>query len=215
MVVPLLTLDQDLGPTVSRIAEALLGGAVVLLPTDTVYGLVALPTCPEAIDHLFALKGRSTATPLAVLCAHQQQAASLAVVAVGAAMQAVGSRWWPGPLTLVVPRRPGVDLHLGEPSNTIGLRVPDHELMQAVARAVGPVAATSANPHGEPTATTAEAAAASLRTGIALIVDGGTLPGAASTVIDATGDPWRVLREGPIDGSTVLGIARASLSDGQ
>ena len=77
-------------------------------------------------------------------------------------VERVAARFWPGPLTLVLPRRAGVDLHLGEPAHTIGLRVPDHELVRAVAERVGPIATTSANRHGEPTPPTAAEAAASL-----------------------------------------------------
>lgn len=201
---------QDVTAVVEQIAAALRSGGVVLLPTDTVYGLAALPTQAAIIEGLFALKGRTTATPLAVLCTDVDQAIGLADPSVGAAVAAVGARWWPGPLTLVVPRRPGVDLHLGEPSTTIGLRVPDHDLIRAIAAEVGPIAATSANRHGEPTPTTAVAAAAALGSGIAVIVDGGEVSVGASTVVDATRVPWTVLRDGPIPGAEVARVSDAS-----
>jgi tRNA threonylcarbamoyl adenosine modification protein (Sua5/YciO/YrdC/YwlC family) len=119
----------------------------------------------------------------------------------------VAQRWWPGPLTLVLPRRSGLALHLGEPETTVGLRVPEHPLVQAVAAAVGPIATTSANRHGEPTATTAQEAVAALGEGVALAVDGGRLEGRSSTVVDATGPSWRVLREGPVPADELLRMA--------
>lgn len=204
---PVLPLEGGGDELVERVAAALLAGGAVVVPTDTVYGLAALPDIRSATDQLFALKGRATATPLAVLCADVDQALDLAQLADERAVRAVAERWWPGPLTLVVPRRIGMALYLGEPEDTVGLRVPDHDLVRAVARAVGPIAATSANRHGEPTATTAAEAIDALGAGVGLAVDGGPLPAAASTVIDATAVPWRALRSGPIDGNEVLALA--------
>ncbi|MGK2947665.1 MAG: L-threonylcarbamoyladenylate synthase [Acidimicrobiales bacterium] len=192
---------------VAAVVAALRGGGVVVLPTDTVYGLLALPGDPVAADRLFELKGRGDDTPVAVLCADVDQALALADPAdavPGGGLRSVAERWWPGPLTLVARRRAGIVLHLGEPSTTVGLRVPDHPLVRAVAAEVGPIAATSANRHGEPTATTAAAAAASLGSGLALVVDGGELTGAASTVIDTTVEPWQVLRAGDLPISDIL-----------
>jgi L-threonylcarbamoyladenylate synthase len=190
---------------VQQIVGVLEAGGVVVLPTDTVYGLAARPTDRDAVDRLFALKGRRADVPVAVLCASADAALALAEPVPGA--RAVAERLWPGPLTLVLPRRAGVRLHLGEPPHTIGLRVPDHALVQAVAHRVGPIATTSANRHGEPTAPTAAEAAASLTGPPDLVIDGGRLDATASTVIDATTEPWTVRRHGPIDPADVLRIA--------
>ena len=95
-------------------------------------------------------------------------------------------------------------LHLGEPEHTIGLRVPDHDLVRAVAARTGPIAATSANRHGEPTPPTAAEAAASLTGEPDLVVDGGRLEASASTVVDASRTPWVALRHGPIDPAEVI-----------
>jgi release factor glutamine methyltransferase len=192
---------------VERIVAALRAGEVVVLPTDTVYGLVALPSDPVAMDAVFALKGRGDQVPIAVLCADADQALALAGPAVDPAVRQAAERWWPGPLTLVLPRQAGLELHLGEPATTIGVRVPDHALVRAVAAQVGPVAATSANPHGAPPATTAAEARAGVGTSVALVVDGGPSPLTASTVIDATTHPWRVVREGPLPAASVLAVA--------
>jgi tRNA threonylcarbamoyl adenosine modification protein (Sua5/YciO/YrdC/YwlC family) len=196
--------------SVDQVAAALLDGGVVLLPTDTVYGLAALPADRQAMQRLFALKGRGADVPIAVLCASADQALALTDGRMTPAVEAVAARWWPGPLTLVLGRREALELHLGEPSTTIGVRVPHHPLVRAVAAQVGPIAATSANPHGLPTPETAAGAAAALGDGIALVVDGGRLAVRASTVIDATSAPWRVLREGPVAAADVLAVAEAS-----
>ena len=151
------------GPdVVARVAGVLRDGGVVVLPTDTVYGAAALPGVPRATDRLFALKGRGADVPLAVLCAGADQALALADPdGVDDDVRRIAARLWPGPLTLVLPRRPGLGLALGEPATTVGLRCPDHALVRALAAEVGPLATTSANRHGEPTpATAAEAAAA-------------------------------------------------------
>lgn len=203
-------LRHDDPQAAARIAEALRAGAAVVLPTDTVYGLAALAADPAATGRLFELKGRAAGVPLAVLCADADQALALAEAPVSPSVRAVADRWWPGPLTLVVPRRPGLDLHLGEPETTIGLRVPDAALVQAVAREVGPIAATSANRHGRPTPPTAAEISADLGPGVRLVVDGGELGDGASTVIDATRHPWRILREGPIAAAEILATAGAA-----
>jgi tRNA threonylcarbamoyl adenosine modification protein (Sua5/YciO/YrdC/YwlC family) len=184
---------------VARLASALRSGAVVVLPTDTVYGVAALPAVPGATDRLFALKGRGADVPIAVLCAGADQALALADPAhLSDDVRRIADRLWPGPLTLVLPRRPGPDLALGEPATTVGVRCPDHALVRALAAEVGPLATSSANRHGEPTPATAAEAAAALGPGVALVVDGGPCAGAPSTVVDATGEGWRVLREGTV-----------------
>lgn len=198
-----LLFDGDVDRVAAVVAQRLQAGGVVVLPTDTVYGLAALPANRAAMDRLFALKGRGATVPVAVLCADAGQALALAG-SVTDAVAAVAARWWPGPLTLVLPRRPGVELHLGEPSSTVGLRVPDHALVRAVAAIVGPIAATSANRHGMLTPTSAAAIVADLGAGLDLVVDGGELAGGASTVIDASHEPWDVLREGPIPARDLL-----------
>ena len=184
--------------TVDRVADALRGGGVVVLPTDTVYGLAAAADRPEAVQRLFALKGRAATVPVAVLCADTDQALGLAGHA-GTPASRLASRHWPGPLTLVLPRRAGLGWELGEPRETIGLRCPDHELVRAVAGRIGPLATTSANRHGEATPTEARAAAASLTGPVDLIVDGGRVTGVASTVVDLASSPAKVLRVGALD----------------
>jgi len=117
-------------------------------------------------------------------------------------------RWWPGPLTIVFPRRSDVHVELGGDGTTIGVRCPDHDLVRALARELGPLAVTSANRHGEPTPTTAAAAATALGDAVALVIDGGPCPIAPSTVIDGTTADLRVLRPGPISAQDLVNSSR-------
>lgn len=177
---------------------ALLAGGAVVLPTDTVYGVATATAVPGSTAALFRLKQRPTDVALPVLCTDEASARSLVGVLPPAA-EALMARCWPGPLTVVVPRRPGLALDLGGPDDaTIGLRVPAAEVVRTIAGRVGPLACTSANRHGEPTPATALEAAAALGDGIAALVDGGPCDGAPSTVVGWEGDELRILREGAL-----------------
>jgi len=170
------------------------------MPTETVYGLGALPTVAGATAKIFELKGRTADVPLAVLCADADQALALADEP-SAAVELAAKAFWPGPLTLVLRRRPGLGYELGEPATTIGLRCPDHEVVRVLAAEVGPIAVTSANLHGQPTPATAPAVAALFGDGVTAVIDGGPCTGLPSTVVDATADDpaaWKVLRQGAI-----------------
>lgn len=183
---------------VAQAIEALRAGLVVVLPTDTVYGVAAATSVPGATDALFEVKARPVEVALPVLCADEGQARSLAGDLSTGAVRLM-SAFWPGPLTVVVPRRAGLDLDLGGPDDTtIGLRVPAAGVVHTIAAAVGPLACTSANRHGEPTPATAAAAAAALGPGVAVVVEGGTLAGAPSTVVAWLDGAHRILRQGAI-----------------
>lgn len=194
---------------------ALEAGGVVVLPTDTVYGVAARAGDATATAKLFALKGRLEGVPVAVLCADAAQALTWADQGGTAAVRAVAAQWWPGALTLVVPRRAGLDLALGTPTHTIGLRVPDHAFVQGLAARVGPLATTSANRHGLPTPATAREAGEALGPGVALVVDGPLLNAPPSTVVDTTTWPWTVLRAGAVEAEHVLQLAAATSGSGQ
>lgn len=182
---------------VGRAAKVLLGGGLVVLPTETVYGLAALASNPVATRALFARKGRGAEVPVAVLCADAEQAMALADQRPSLATQ-LAEAHWPGPLTMVLPRRPGLGWALGEPAGTIGLRCPDHDLVRAIAARVGPLATTSANRHGLPTPASATEAAAQLLGAVDLVLDGGSISGTPSTVVDLTSGTVRVLRQGGV-----------------
>lgn len=192
---------------VERAVGALRAGEAIVVPTDTVYGVAALPTVDGAVDRLYVLKGRPADMPIAVLVAGIEQVRDLAELSGPA--ERLAESFWPGPLTLVLPRRPGLDLALGGSDATIGVRWPDHPLIARLATAVGPLATTSANRTGEPTPATAPEAAASLVGDVAVVLDGGACAGTASTVVDVTGPDLRVLREGELTGAQL----RAALVD--
>lgn len=196
MTAPVVPADDP--AAVERAAKALLGGGLVVLPTETVYGLAALASDPAATRALFARKGRGTDVPVAVLCADAGQALALAADDVPAPAAELAAAHWPGPLTMVLRRRPGLGWALGEPTDTIGLRCPAHDLVRALAARVGPLATTSANRHGMPTPSSASEAAAQLLGEVDLVLDGGMLSGTPSTVVDLTGPEPRVLRQGPV-----------------
>ena len=184
-------------------ADVLRAGGVVLLPTDTVYGIAVATDVPGATARLFSLKGRDRHVPIAVLVADAAQAWTIVLPPVPDAARVLATRWWPGALTLVLPRDPAWEVDLGGDGTTVGVRCPDHELIRALCRSVGPLATTSANRHGRPTPSTAQEAAAELG-GVDLVVDGGHLPGTPSTVVDCTVDPVCVLREGAIPREAVV-----------
>jgi len=110
----------------------------------------------------------------------------------------IADRLWPGALTLVLPRRPGLGYALGRPVDTVGVRCPDLPLLRALAADLGPLATTSANRHREPTPATAAGVAEVFGADLDLVVDGGPCVGVPSTVVDATGGDWRLLREGAV-----------------
>lgn len=181
-----------------RAAAVLLEGGTVVLPTDTVYGVAALPSVSGATATLFALKERSGTQPLAVLVADVDQALAL-VDEPGELVRWWMANLWPGPLTLVLSRSPSArSLALGGDEATIGVRCPDHGFVRALAARVGPIATTSANRHGQPSPDAAAAAAASLSAPVDLVVDGGRAGSTASTVVDATEARWVVLRQGTL-----------------
>lgn len=190
--------DPDPG-LVDRLVEALLAGEPVVIPTDTVYGVAALPSVPGATARLYALKDRRPDVPLAVLVADVAALDGLAAT-VDDRTAALVAAHWPGPLTVVVRRHPDrAGWDLGGDPGTVGVRCPDDPLVRAVAARTGPIATTSANRSGEPTPPTAAEAAASLTGPVAVVADGGTRDGQASTVVDLTVDPWRILRQGALD----------------
>jgi tRNA threonylcarbamoyl adenosine modification protein (Sua5/YciO/YrdC/YwlC family) len=190
---------------VGSAVEALREGDIVGLPTDTVYGLAADPWHSGAADRLFRVKRRPRNVELVLFVDGIEQALAVSDSVPPAAMRLM-EQLWPGGLTIVLPRRAGVEADLGEDDATIGLRCPDHPVPLAVARSFGPYATTSANLHGEPPATTADGLMA--LQGVALVLDGGTCDGEPSAVVDATGDVPRLIRPGCVPWDRVLSVAQ-------
>jgi L-threonylcarbamoyladenylate synthase len=184
---------------------ALRAGEVVVVPTDTVYGIAVDPSRPGATDRLFAIKERPTDVALPILVADAEQAFSLATEVPPVARR-LAEAFWPGGLTIVLPRRAGLGFDLGGADDaTIAVRVPDHDVPRTLAHAVGPLATTSANLHGRPTPETAAGVAAEL-IGVSVVLDGGRCAGAPSTVVVCTDDGWRVVREGRIGIHQLRGV---------
>jgi L-threonylcarbamoyladenylate synthase len=181
----------------------------VAIPTDTVYGLAVDPRGQGATDRLFALKDRPTTFELPVLVGDVSQAEALSGPdGLPDVARRLVDRFWPGPLTVVVARRPGLDWELGGDGVTVGLRLPAHALVQRLCQRVGPLATTSANRHGQAPVTTVAALVEEFGEGVAVVVDGGTCDGEASTVVDVTGTSPRCLREGAVPWSDIEAAAR-------
>ncbi|HET7703845.1 MAG TPA: L-threonylcarbamoyladenylate synthase [Candidatus Limnocylindrales bacterium] len=194
--------DDDAGRAAA--AEVLRAGGIVALPTDTVYGIAVALDTPGGVEALFAAKQRPPDKGIMLLLAEVAQAPDIGEWPRAAA--ALAEAFWPGGLTVIVPQRPDVAFPpaLTAGTATIGLRVPDHPAPRALAAAVGPIPTTSANRSGEPEAGDAAAIVAQLGDAIALVLDGGPAHGGpASTVVDCTVDPPRILREGAIRADAV------------
>lgn len=176
---------------------ALRSGDIIGVPTDTVYGLAADPWHSGASDRLFLVKGRPRNVELAVFVSGPDQARELSTGLPEAAEKLMAA-FWPGALTIVVPRRPDVDADLGDEDATIGLRCPGHPVPLALCREFGPYATTSANRHGHAPLSEAAAFADEL-VGVELVLDAGTCDGPPSTVVDATGEVLKLLRQGRLE----------------
>jgi L-threonylcarbamoyladenylate synthase len=182
--------------TVPEAVEALHAGGLVVVPTDTVYGIGCAPSNPEAIDRLFEAKRRPRSLVLPVLVDDVAAAERLAVMDDRA--HRLAERFWPGALTLVLPRsEESASWLLGEERETIGLRVPASDTALALLRTAGPLAVTSANLSGAPALATCEEVRAVFATAVAVYLCADEqIAGRASTVVDVAGG--RVLREGDL-----------------
>lgn len=173
-------------------------GGLVVFPTETVYGLGADAASAEAVARLVAVRGREAGKPILVLVRDLVMAGTLAAE-VPAAARRLAARFWPGPLTLVLPARAGLPPALTAGTGTIGVRAPGHPTAAALVAGLGrPVTAPSANPPGAPPPRRLAEARAYFGAAVAAYVDGGELPGGASTVAALDGGRLRVLRPGPI-----------------
>lgn len=180
-----------------RAVGALDQGRIVVIPTDTVYGLAARPDAPGAVQKIFELKGRALDNALPVLGSDINSLKTVAEIEESAL--SLAGRYWPGPLTLVVRRRPWFthDLGGGE-DDSIAIRVPASEPARALLARTGPLAVTSANRSGDSPATTVDDAREVFGDAVSVYIDGGRAgKGVASTVVSLLGEP-SVLRVGPI-----------------
>jgi L-threonylcarbamoyladenylate synthase len=192
----IIPIDDPAAPAVA--ARAIAAGGVIAFPTDTVYGVGVDLRQPTAVARLYALKGRPQEKALPVLLADTGEWTQVACDASEAALRLMRA-FWPGALTIVLPRRPDVPDALAPLAATSALRVPAHEPLRRVLARTGPLATSSANRSGEPPASDAAAVRAALGAGLALLLDGGALPPSApSTVVDASGRQPTILRHGAI-----------------
>jgi L-threonylcarbamoyladenylate synthase len=200
-----LTIDDSapLDVQLEAAAAAIARGEVVAFPTDTLYGLAVDPRNEEALDRLFALKGREAHRTVALIAADRRQVEEHFVLSPVAGRLA--DRFWPGPLTLVLDPRSHLAPAVTGPDGRVGVRVPAHEVARRLARCCGhPVTATSANPSGSPP-TTDPAEVARQLPAVAVLLDAGPAPGgAASTVVDAADAAPRLLRAGAVPWERVL-----------
>lgn len=184
---------------IARAAAVLAEGGVLVCPTDTVYGLACDLWQREAVQRIYAIKGRPAHLPLIAMFADPAAwpAVASSLPASAATLMRAG---WPGPLTLIVPARTDLPPEVLGGGTTIGMRIPDHAVARALLAAAGrPLATTSANPSGRPAARTVEEAQQALGDAVDLYLDAGPSPvGAASTVVDCTTTPPTILREGPV-----------------
>ena len=197
------------GPGLARIVAALEAGAVVAIPTDTVYGLAVLPSTPGAVDRLFEVKGRPDSLAVALLVADTFQARR--VMKMNYAASQLAARFWPGALTIVGERVPGLGLELGGDETSIGVRCPAATYIQQICRRVGPLAVTSANRHGEKPAESVEMLREVFGPQL-LIADGGECCREPSTVVDVRENTARLLRAGAIQFDDVRAALVASVS---
>ena len=180
-----------------KAVELLKEGNPVAFPTDTVYGLGVLAFDQHGIDQLYAVKRRNSLKAIPILLGDPAELAQV-TAGMGEIALRLAQRFWPGPLTLVVPCHPGLPPNLS-PQPTIGVRMPDHPVALSLLRLTGPLAVTSANQSGSESAATAQEVFAQLGGRIPLILDGGRTPGGLpSTVVDCTGPEPVILRPGPI-----------------
>lgn len=203
---------QDPTDAVQAAATALRAGDLVVLPTDTVYGVAADAFDAGGTAKIFRAKDRSRAFPLPVLVRSPKQVIGL-VTRVPETAERLMAAYWPGPLTLVVASDANLSWDLGEAEGTVAVRMPLDQITLDVIRQVGPLAVTSANLSGRPPARTVTEAQQSLGESVAVYVDGGARTDTApSTIVDLTRAEPHVLREGSVPTDEVLGVARGEIA---
>ena len=190
--------EEERETAIEAAAQAVQRGGLVVLPTDTVYGVGADAFDHAAVQSLLDAKGRGREMPPPVLIS---SATTLAALATGLPwyVEPLTEAFWPGPLTIVCAQQPSLTWDLGETRGTVAVRMPDHEVALALLERTGPLAVSSANLSGHPAATDAAAADTMLGDSVEVVLDGGPSPkGEASTILDVRGDSPRVLRLGAL-----------------
>lgn len=196
------------------IAKATAGvrlGDLVVLPTDTLYGIGADAFSPDAVQRLLDAKGRGREMPPPVLVPEIRTVDGLATDVPDYA-RALIERYWPGPLTLVLKAQPSLMWDLGDTGGTVAVRMPDHEVALELLKEVGPMAVSSANRTGQPASRTVIDAATQLGASVEFYLDGGPVTGGlASTIVDCTHPEPTILRRGAIDADEIMELANQHL----
>jgi L-threonylcarbamoyladenylate synthase len=190
---------------IRKASAAILAGHVVIVATDTLYGLSVDPHNPAAVEALFELKRRAANQPMPLVASDMAQVERWAGH-VTAVAKRLAERFWPGPLTLIVDGWPELVPAVHGGSGGVGVRVPDHAVTRALARAAGrPLAATSANPSGQPPTAEPDRIAPGIVAGAALFLDSGPAPGGLpSTIVDTRGTTPVLVRAGVVPWNRVL-----------
>ncbi|MCE9644931.1 MAG: threonylcarbamoyl-AMP synthase [Chloroflexi bacterium] len=183
--------------------KVLQSGGIVAFPTDTVYGLGSLAFDNDAIESIYKAKDRPLEKAIPILIADVRDLETVAD-SIPDMAKTLASRFWPGPLTCIVPKKHTLPLAVSATS-TIGVRIPNHPAARALLRVTGAMAVTSANISGQPSPSTAQEVFDQLNGRIPLILDGGKTPGGIpSTLVDCTGSTPVILRAGPISLAELL-----------
>ena len=206
--------DEEQWPSLLEVgSEVVARGGLVVLPTDTLYGVGCDPFNPSAVDALFTAKQRGRDLPLPVLVHTWRQAVGL-VEEVDDRAQALIAAWWPGPLTLVFREAAGIGWDLGDSRGTVAVRMPKQTFALALIQRTGPLAVSSANRSGEPTPTTMPGIVEQLDD-VGVFFDAGPAKeGPASTILDLSGPRPRLLREGAIPAGELERLLEEPLADG-
>ena len=208
--------DEEREAAIEAAAQAVQRGGLVVLPTDTVYGIGADAFDHAAVQALLDAKGRGREMPPPVLISAATTLAALATK-VPSYVDALTEAFWPGPLTLVCEQQPSLTWDLGDTRGTVAVRMPDHEVALALLERTGPLAVSSANLSGLPAATEADAADGMLGDSVEVVLDGGPSPKReASTILDVRGERPRLLRPGALsvaDLNAVLEPLGATVDD--
>ena len=202
-----LTITDPADPCLRRVGDCLRSGGLCAMPTETVYGLAANALDGEAVRRIFAAKGRPQDNPLIVHIADRAQLSSL-VRDVPENASALADAFWPGPLTIILPKADCIPDAVSCGLDTVAVRMPSHPIAREIIRAAGvPLAAPSANTSGKPSPTTAQHVLRDMDGKIDMIVDGGQCAvGVESTVVTLCADPPRLLRPGGVTLAQLRGV---------
>lgn len=192
---------------IEQALRILRAGGLAAFPTDTVYGVGALAFDGPAVESIYAAKDRPVEKAIPILIADADDLDKVAVD-IPPMARILAARFWPGPLTLVVPKQPTLPEAVSATA-TVAVRIPDHPVARALLRAAGPMAVTSANLSGQPSPVNAEEVMRQLNGRIPLVLDGGATPGGIpSTLVDCLGAEPVLLREGPLTKEQILAVLK-------